>query len=56
MPFTEWENLQLEKRGQLLRDLCVAKTETLYGQGKESLKIPQPIRMLTLRRTMLKHS
>ena len=30
MPFTEWESLQLEKRGQLLRDLCVAKTETWY--------------------------
>ena len=54
MPFTEWESLQLEKCGQLLRDLCAAKTETWYGQGKKILKIPQPIRMLTLRRTMLK--
>ena len=51
MPFTEWESLQLEKHGQLLRDLCVAKTETWYGQGKKILKIRQPIRMLTLRRT-----
>ena len=38
MPFTEWESLQLEKRGQLLRDFCVAKTETWLGQGKEILK------------------
>ena len=38
MPFTEWESLQLEKRGQLWRDLFVAKTETWYGQRKKDLK------------------
>ena len=54
MPFTEWESLQLEKRGQFLRDLCVAKTETCDGKGKKISKIPQPLRMLTLRRTVLK--
>ena len=38
MAFTEWESLQSKKRGQLLRDLCVAKTETWYGQEKKKLK------------------
>ena len=55
MPFTEWQILQSEKRGQLSRDLWVAKIGTWYGQEIKIWKIPQPIRMLTLRRTMLSH-
>ena len=35
MPFTEWESLQLEKRGQLLRDLCVAKTDLIWSRKKD---------------------
>lgn len=36
MPFTEWESPQLVKSGQLLPDLCVAKTEIWFGQEKET--------------------
>ena len=30
--FHEWESVQFEQRGQLLRGLCIVKTETWYGQ------------------------
>ena len=33
--FHEWESVQFEQRIQLLRGLCIVKTETWYGQGKD---------------------
>ena len=35
MQFTEWESRQLEKRGQLLRDLCRKDRNLVWSRKKE---------------------